>query len=68
MVTNFTSFSIGKMKELHMPLFVALVFLQGANVILARLWIVEQELTILEFGAFDPGWTYDDTSSPTWTL
>jgi hypothetical protein len=37
-----------------MPLFVALVFLQGADVILARLQILEQELTILEFGAFDP--------------
>jgi hypothetical protein len=40
-----------------MLLFVALVFLQGANMILTRLWIVEQELTILDFGAFDKGWT-----------
>jgi hypothetical protein len=55
-------------KELHMLLFVALMFLQGANMILVRLWIVEEELTILEFGTFDQGWTYDGTSSPTWTF
>jgi hypothetical protein len=36
-------------------LFVTLFFLQGADMILTRLWIVEHELTILEFGAFDQG-------------
>jgi hypothetical protein len=44
-----------------MLLFVILLFLQGADMILARLWIVKHELTILEFGAFDRGWTYDGT-------
>jgi hypothetical protein len=44
-----------------MLLFVALVFWQGVDEILARLWIIKHELTILEFGALDPGWTYDDT-------
>jgi hypothetical protein len=38
-----------------MLLFVALLFLQGVDMILARLQIVEHQLTILEFGAFDPG-------------
>jgi hypothetical protein len=51
-----------------MLLFVVLVFLQRANMILTRMWIIEHELTILEFRAFDQGWTYDATSSPTWTL
>jgi hypothetical protein len=51
-----------------MLLFVVLLFLQGAYMILAKLWIVEHELTILEFGAFDQGRTYDATLSPTWTL
>jgi hypothetical protein len=35
---------------------------------LVRLWIAEEELTILEFRTFDQGWTYDGTSSPTWTF
>jgi hypothetical protein len=51
-----------------MLLFVTLLFLQGADMILARLWIVEHNLTILEFGTFHLGWTYDGMSNPTWTL
>jgi hypothetical protein len=51
-----------------MLLFVTLLFLQGADMILPRLWIIEHKLTLLEFGAFDRGWTYDATLSATWTL
>ncbi len=42
-----------------MLLFVTLLFLQGADMILSRGWIVEHELTMLEFGAFDRGRTQD---------
>jgi hypothetical protein len=31
-----------------MLLFVAIMFLQGADMILARLWIIDHELTIYE--------------------
>jgi hypothetical protein len=46
-----------------MLLFVTLLFLQGAEMILDRRWIVEHELTMLEFGAFDRGGTQDGTWS-----
>jgi len=32
--------------------------------ILTRSWIVRHEFTVFEFGAFDPGGTYDVTFSP----
>jgi len=50
-------------QEFRMLLFVTLLFLQGADMILGRWWIVEHKLTTLEFGAFDRGGTQDGTRS-----